>query len=269
MATPAPMRTPSPTFGWRSPDPVPVPPSVTLWRMETLFPTLAVSPTTSPVAWSMRMPQPIRAAGWMSTWNLDDTRDWSASASGRRPFSQSQCDTRCAWSAWNPLKKRRGCVYFSHAGSRSKTACKSARAASAILGSLSKASRKSCCSCVLSSVESPSLLARVKASAPSSELCASTVEYRNDASEGSATESSSASCLICSQRRCGVAGHVHLLRSAAAASAAASAELAASAVVPASRCCCEAPGARAPSRAARAVRHARAKDAHRGEVPAA
>ena len=43
------------------------PPSVTLCRMDTLFPTTAVSPMTKPVPWSSRTPLPILAAGWMST----------------------------------------------------------------------------------------------------------------------------------------------------------------------------------------------------------
>ena len=34
----------------------PVPPKVTLWRIEQSSPTVAVSPTTIPVAWSMKMP---------------------------------------------------------------------------------------------------------------------------------------------------------------------------------------------------------------------
>ena len=35
-------------------------------RIDTFFPTTAVSPITTPVPWSMSSPQPRRAAGWMS-----------------------------------------------------------------------------------------------------------------------------------------------------------------------------------------------------------
>lgn len=54
----APMRTPFPILGCRSPMAFPVPPSVTPCKMLTLFPTTAVSPMTTPVPWSMRMPLP-------------------------------------------------------------------------------------------------------------------------------------------------------------------------------------------------------------------
>nr|ACL53038.1 unknown [Zea mays]ACR36385.1 unknown [Zea mays] len=100
---PAPMSTPSPILGCRSPTALPVPPSVTWWSMETLSPTTAVSPTTTPVAWSSRMPLPTVAAGWMSTAKTSATRDWSASASARRPCAHSTCATRCACTARNPL----------------------------------------------------------------------------------------------------------------------------------------------------------------------
>lgn len=84
MVAPAPIKTPSPILGWRSPTALPVPPSVTWWRMETLLPMTAVSPITTPVAWSRRMPFPMCAAGWMSTVNTSAMRDWRASASGLR-----------------------------------------------------------------------------------------------------------------------------------------------------------------------------------------
>ena len=45
----APMRTPLPIFGCLSPTSFPVPPSVTPCRMDTLSPTTAVSPMTTPV----------------------------------------------------------------------------------------------------------------------------------------------------------------------------------------------------------------------------
>ncbi|KAK2353626.1 serine acetyltransferase 1, chloroplastic [Trifolium repens] len=63
MVAPAPMSTPSPILGWRSPPTFPVPPNVTWCRIDTLFPITAVSPTTTPVAWSNRTPFPILAAG--------------------------------------------------------------------------------------------------------------------------------------------------------------------------------------------------------------
>lgn len=47
------------------------PPSVTFCIMDTLFPTTAVAPMTTPVPWSSKMPFPILAAGWMST-----AKDW-------------------------------------------------------------------------------------------------------------------------------------------------------------------------------------------------
>uniref|UniRef100_A0A803RBZ4 Uncharacterized protein n=1 Tax=Cannabis sativa TaxID=3483 RepID=A0A803RBZ4_CANSA len=64
---PAPIKTPSPILGCLSPPIFPVPPRVTWWRIETLLPITAVSPTTTPVAWSNRIPFPIFAAGCMST----------------------------------------------------------------------------------------------------------------------------------------------------------------------------------------------------------
>ncbi len=45
--------------GWRLSRPVPLPPSVTRWSMLTLSPTTAVSPITTPVAWSISTPRPI------------------------------------------------------------------------------------------------------------------------------------------------------------------------------------------------------------------
>ena len=62
-AAPAPISTPSPIFGCRSPSSLPVPPSVTECSIETLSPTTAVSPITIECAWSIMMPLPIRAPG--------------------------------------------------------------------------------------------------------------------------------------------------------------------------------------------------------------
>ena len=59
ILAPAPISTPSAILGWRSPCSLPVPPSVTSCSIETSSPITAVSPTTSPVAWSRKMPRPI------------------------------------------------------------------------------------------------------------------------------------------------------------------------------------------------------------------
>ena len=50
----------------------PVPPRVTLCKIETSSSITAVSPTTMPVAWSNMMPLPIRAAGCTSTPNTTE-----------------------------------------------------------------------------------------------------------------------------------------------------------------------------------------------------
>ena len=57
-AAPAPISTPSPIFGCRSPSSLPVPPSVTECSIETLSPTTAVSPITMECAWSIMIPLP-------------------------------------------------------------------------------------------------------------------------------------------------------------------------------------------------------------------
>ena len=49
------------------------------------------------------------------------------------PWFQSQCATRWHWMEWKPLKYSKHCVYFSQAGSRSNTACRSAMPASRML----------------------------------------------------------------------------------------------------------------------------------------
>jgi len=41
-------------------------PSVTPWYSFTFEPIVVVSPTTTPVAWSMKKARPMRAPGWMS-----------------------------------------------------------------------------------------------------------------------------------------------------------------------------------------------------------
>ncbi len=94
---PAPINTPSPILGCLSPSTAPVPPNVTWCKMETLLPILAVSPTTNPVAWSNMIPDPISAAGWMSTWNTSETRLWIARAREVRPWFQRWCATLWAW----------------------------------------------------------------------------------------------------------------------------------------------------------------------------
>lgn len=70
------------------------------WRMLTWSPTTAVSPITTPVPWSMRTPAPTRAAGWMSTVNTSDTRDWSVSAITRWSRRQRALAMRYTWRAW-------------------------------------------------------------------------------------------------------------------------------------------------------------------------
>lgn len=97
IVAPAPINTPSPIFGWRSPPALPVPPKVTWWRIETLSPITAVSPTTTPVAWSNSIPFPSLAPGWMSTAKTSDIRDCKARASGFRDWVHSLWDTRWAW----------------------------------------------------------------------------------------------------------------------------------------------------------------------------
>jgi hypothetical protein len=56
----------SSTVGWRLPVAKPVPPRVTPWKSVTRSPISAVSPITTPVPWSMKSSEPIRAAGWIS-----------------------------------------------------------------------------------------------------------------------------------------------------------------------------------------------------------
>mmetsp|Transcript_15283 Transcript_15283/g.64486 ORF Transcript_15283/g.64486 Transcript_15283/m.64486 type:complete len:228 (+) Transcript_15283:215-898(+) len=178
MVTPAPITTPSPIFGWRSPSLVPVPPSVTPCRMDTLFPTTAVSPMTTPVAWSNITPSPITAPGWMSTWNTSEMRLCSSSASGSLFSFHSACATLCACTAWKPLKKSRICRYLSHAGSRSTTACRSACALRTSVASFRYCALNSSRSCESSNTLLRSLFASTNASASSSERCARMVENK-------------------------------------------------------------------------------------------
>ena len=83
---------------------IPDPPNVTLCSMLTLSPTMAVSPMTTPVPWSIKTPFPIWAPGWISIWKTLFALLWRKSARVGRPVDQSQCATLCVWSAWNPLK---------------------------------------------------------------------------------------------------------------------------------------------------------------------
>mmetsp|Transcript_21868 Transcript_21868/g.65432 ORF Transcript_21868/g.65432 Transcript_21868/m.65432 type:complete len:313 (-) Transcript_21868:708-1646(-) len=194
---PAPSSTPWPTVGWRMPSPVPEPPRLTWCSIDTLSPTTAVSPITTPVAWSSSTPRPIIAPGWISTWKTCDARLCSASASATRPLLASQWATRWHWIAWKPLKYSKHWLYFSHAGSRSTQASKSATAASTMSGSRSYAESNNDTSCTAPSVvSSPSLLASMNASDFSRLACASTVEYRKLASAGSPIASRSASSRI-------------------------------------------------------------------------
>mmetsp|Transcript_18840 Transcript_18840/g.23962 ORF Transcript_18840/g.23962 Transcript_18840/m.23962 type:complete len:272 (+) Transcript_18840:659-1474(+) len=74
---PAPIKTWCPTLGCRSlPLSFPVPPKVTPCRRVHPSPMLAVSPTTMPVAWSNIKPQPMAAAGCISTPKAEDAWDW-------------------------------------------------------------------------------------------------------------------------------------------------------------------------------------------------
>mmetsp|Transcript_29172 Transcript_29172/g.64479 ORF Transcript_29172/g.64479 Transcript_29172/m.64479 type:complete len:233 (-) Transcript_29172:730-1428(-) len=149
---PAPSSTPWPTVGWRTSLLVPEPPRDTWCSMDTLSPTMAVSPITTPVAWSSRMPIPSCAAGWMSTWKTSEARLASARARDLRPLPHSQWHTRWLCTAWNPLKYSMHCTNFSQAGSRSLTASMSATAASTMLGSSSYASWHSFMTCTAPSV---------------------------------------------------------------------------------------------------------------------
>mmetsp|Transcript_2519 Transcript_2519/g.7278 ORF Transcript_2519/g.7278 Transcript_2519/m.7278 type:complete len:256 (+) Transcript_2519:114-881(+) len=90
----APSSTFFPIFGWRSPPTLPVAPSVTPCNIVHPSPTCAVSPMTTPVAWSMTTAGPIVAAGWMSTPNAADARLWSHSAKDRSPRSHTRFATR-------------------------------------------------------------------------------------------------------------------------------------------------------------------------------
>ena len=63
---PEPTVTSSSSVGWRLPRANPVPPSVTPWNSVTRSPISAVSPMTTPEPWSMKKPEPIWAAGWIS-----------------------------------------------------------------------------------------------------------------------------------------------------------------------------------------------------------
>mmetsp|Transcript_10871 Transcript_10871/g.32311 ORF Transcript_10871/g.32311 Transcript_10871/m.32311 type:complete len:279 (-) Transcript_10871:798-1634(-) len=104
MVALAPMSTFFAILGCRSPMSLPVPPSVTFCSSEQLSPITAVSPMTTPVPWSSRMPLPMRAAGWISTAKTSLMRLCSAIASTRWPRCHSACAMRCDWMAWYPLK---------------------------------------------------------------------------------------------------------------------------------------------------------------------
>mmetsp|Transcript_37560 Transcript_37560/g.64002 ORF Transcript_37560/g.64002 Transcript_37560/m.64002 type:complete len:454 (+) Transcript_37560:69-1430(+) len=82
---PAPMRTSFPILGCRSPWSFPVPPRVTAWRMVVPSPTRAVSPMTTPEAWSIMTPDPMDEAGWMSTPKEAEAWDWRRRATNRCP----------------------------------------------------------------------------------------------------------------------------------------------------------------------------------------
>mmetsp|Transcript_15075 Transcript_15075/g.46910 ORF Transcript_15075/g.46910 Transcript_15075/m.46910 type:complete len:287 (-) Transcript_15075:604-1464(-) len=120
-----PISTPAWILGWRSPPALPVPPSVTPCMIETLLPSTAVSPITTPSPWSIRTPCPKRAPGCVSTPSTSETRDCSMSASWRLPRCHSACAQRCACTAWKPLRCSRPEQGSRHAGSRTSSASRS------------------------------------------------------------------------------------------------------------------------------------------------
>mmetsp|Transcript_17525 Transcript_17525/g.36679 ORF Transcript_17525/g.36679 Transcript_17525/m.36679 type:complete len:296 (-) Transcript_17525:609-1496(-) len=113
IVDPAPMTQSSPMIGWRrSPElPFPVPPRVTPWSIVVRSPMTAVSPITTPCAWSRNSPAWIMAPGCMSTAHISDMRDWSASAvvrDSKSPRFQRQWAMRWTCVAWKPLKNKKG-----------------------------------------------------------------------------------------------------------------------------------------------------------------
>lgn len=80
---------------------------------DTLLPMTAVSPMTTPVPWSSRMPRPKRAAGWMSTANTFETG--SSSSGSRGEGSPKKAEQRAQERRWrnvtlpvdfHPLRKQ-------------------------------------------------------------------------------------------------------------------------------------------------------------------
>lgn len=63
---PAPIVTWFPIVGCLLHFSLPVPPRVTPWNIVTLFPIIVVSPITTPIPWSIIIPLPIWAQGWIS-----------------------------------------------------------------------------------------------------------------------------------------------------------------------------------------------------------
>src|SRR4051794_2763967 len=104
---PEPIVTLSSTVGWRLPVANPVPPSVTPWYSVTFSPISAVSPTTTPMPWSMNSPSPTSAAGWISM--PVTVRAVAAIARGASgtPASSSAWATRWASRAWTPGHRAR------------------------------------------------------------------------------------------------------------------------------------------------------------------
>ena len=193
---PALIRTPRRIFGWRSPVSLPVPPSVTPCSIDTSSSTTAVSPTTTPVAWSMNMPRPKRAAGWMSTPNTSELRLCRCRARVCRPCSHSQCAIRCVASAWKPFRNSSGFNRLWLAGSRSCTAAMSARRLAAIPASATSTSSNSGRRCCAERSLEASLPASRAPSAASRLSCASTALWSMAAMAGSSTVTLSASVRI-------------------------------------------------------------------------
>ena len=99
---PAPMMTRSPTVGCRLTLSRLRPPKVTPWYTVTSAPTSAVSPMTTPAAWSMNSRGPIVAAGWISTPVAKRAACDSARAPNLAPWIHSVWLTRCAHTACRP-----------------------------------------------------------------------------------------------------------------------------------------------------------------------
>src|SRR6478736_5226558 len=125
---PAPMTTWSPTVGCRLPRFIVLPPSVAPWNSTTSSPTTAVSPTTTPMPWSMNSRRPIVAPGWIST-PVTARDTWDSSRAGSRSAGSRhiRCATRCTHTACRPGYARATSTRDRAAGSRRCAASRSSR----------------------------------------------------------------------------------------------------------------------------------------------